>query len=181
MQEGRAGDPVTPLRQAWLDNYGSDIFRRHHEIGNMRFQVPQAILDVLLLIHPRWNILGVRIRRLEHATRPGLHVQVVIAVVGADHLGTQPLAMKTGTETDDIASLGITQGKVNSRLRCLGTGYFKTEARQCLPWHHCSQLLYQRNTQRMLPLKTVLFMRLVHRLNNLRVTVTQRVGSPAIL
>ena len=75
----------------------------------------------------------------------------------------------------------MAQRQVNGRLYRFGTGNLKTETRQGLTGHQLREFLGERNPQWMLPLEAVAFMGGVHRLNNLRVTVPQRIGGPAAL
>ena len=124
------GYPVAALGQAGFNEDGGDVLRRHYKLGQVGFQVPQAVLAILGVAHTRGNIFRVGKRRLQHTARPGFHVQVVIAVVGTDHLGAQALAVKTGREADDVAAAGMAQGQVDGRLHRLGAGHLETETRQ---------------------------------------------------
>ena len=70
---------------------------------------------------------------------------------------------------------------MDGSLRRLGAGHFKSETRQRLGRHQWREPLRQLDTQWMFPLKAVAALRLVHRLDNFRVAVTQRIGRPAVL
>ena len=179
--EFTAWNPVAAFRQARLDQNGRDVFSRHHVFRNVRVEIPEAIVGVLLLAHAARNVFGVREGRLQDTARPGLHVEIVVAAVGADHLRAQGLAVERRRETDDVAPPGMAQRQVHRGLDGLGSGDLEGEARQRPGRHQRRELLCQRYAQGMLPLETVAPVCLVHRLDDFRVTVAERISGPAVL
>ena len=107
--EPSAWYPIAALRQAWLDKDGGDVVGGHDVFGNVGVDVPQAVVVVLRLGHVRRDVLGIGEGGLDSASRPSLHVEVVVAAIGADHLGAQRLAVETGREADDVAPLLVAE------------------------------------------------------------------------
>jgi len=129
LQEVRRWNPVAAFGQTGLNHYRSDVIARHEDARNVIIEVPETVVDVLILFDSRRHLVAVGVWRLDHSTGPRLQVAVLVAAVSTDQLAGNTLAMKRRAERNDVATFGVRKRQVDSRFSCLRPRNFVVESR----------------------------------------------------